>query len=397
MLFKPVPAWKEAPFLRLLVPFILGIIVQWYLPVPFFLILDIFILLIILLLLFNSIKIFFQFRYYWINGILINSIIFFVGAILIYTNDSTHSTDCIKNCYQDNDIIVAKLSEPLSEKEKTFKAEASVTEIIGKKNEQDVKGSIIIYFQKDSSLSSVGYGSQIVFKKSLQLIKNAGNPESFDYQRCCAFNNVYYQVFLKSKDFVVVNAKEENPITKFLFFARSKTIAIFQKYIPGEKEKGFAEALLIGYRDDLDKTLVQSYTNTGVVHIIAISGMQLAFIYIFLLLVFKPFAKFRLIKILRPITILATLWLFSSMSGASPSVLRAAVMLTCIVIGESFLKRTSIYTNLAASAFLLLCCNPYWLWDVGFQLSYSAVLSIVIFMKPIYNLFYIQNKILDFI
>ncbi|HEY4874412.1 MAG TPA: ComEC/Rec2 family competence protein [Puia sp.] len=87
--------------------------------------------------------------------------------ILIYTNDSTHSADCIKNCYQDNDIIVAKPDEPLSEKEKTFKAEASVREIIGKNNEQDVKGSIIIYFQKDSSLSSIGYGSQIVFKKPL--------------------------------------------------------------------------------------------------------------------------------------------------------------------------------------------------------------------------------------
>jgi hypothetical protein len=106
-------------------------------------------------------------------------------VILIYTNDSTHSADCIKSCYQDNDIIVAKLDEPLSEKEKTFKAEASVREIIGKNNEQDVKGSIIIYFQKDSSLSSIGYSSQIVFKKPLQLIKNAGNPESFDYQRYC--------------------------------------------------------------------------------------------------------------------------------------------------------------------------------------------------------------------
>jgi competence protein ComEC len=107
-------------------------------------------------------------------------------VILVYTNDPTHSADCIKNCYHNNDIITAKLDEPLSEKEKTFKAEVSVREIIGKNNEQDVKGSIIIYFQKDSSLSSIGYGSQIVFEKSLQLIKNAGNPGSFDYQRCCA-------------------------------------------------------------------------------------------------------------------------------------------------------------------------------------------------------------------
>jgi hypothetical protein len=58
---------------------------------------------------------------------------FFVGAILVYTSDPTHSADCIKNCYRDNDVIIAKLNEPLSEKEKTFNAEASGREIFGKK------------------------------------------------------------------------------------------------------------------------------------------------------------------------------------------------------------------------------------------------------------------------
>jgi competence protein ComEC len=72
-------------------------------------------------------------------------------------------------------------------------------------------------------------------------------------------------------------------------------------------------------------------------------------------------------------------------------------MFTCIVIGENMGKKTSIFNTLALSAFILLCYDPFWLWDVGFQLSYAAVLSIVIFMQPIYHLFYIRNKILDFI
>jgi len=72
-------------------------------------------------------------------------------------------------------------------------------------------------------------------------------------------------------------------------------------------------------------------------------------------------------------------------------------MFTCIVLGDSFARKSSIYNTLALSALLLLCINPYWLWDVGFQLSYAAVLSIVIFMQPIYQWFYIKNKTLDFI
>ena len=70
-------------------------------------------------------------------------------------------------------------------------------------------------------------------------------------------------------------------------------------------------------------------------------------------------------------------------------------MFTCIALGKNYFKATAIYNSLAASAFLLLCYNPYFLWDVGFQLSYLAVVGIVVFQKPLYNLMYIKNKWVD--
>jgi competence protein ComEC len=90
--------------------------------------------------------------------------------------------------------------------------------------------------------------------------------------------------------------------------------------------------------------------------------------------------------------------LFALLAGAQASILRSAVMFTCIVLGQA-LGRTnnSIYNTLAVSALLLLCINPFWLWDVGFQLSYAAVLSIVVFMRPIYNWLYFKNKAIDFL
>ena len=104
-----------------------------------------------------------------------------------------------------------------------------------------------------------------------------------------------------------------------------------------------------------------------------------------------PIASFARI----PAITIAGLWLFSLLAGGGPSILRSAVMFTCIVIGESAARKTFIYNSLAASAFILLCINPFWLWDAGFQLSYAAVLSIVIFMKPIYDGFYFKNKLVD--
>jgi competence protein ComEC len=84
------------------------------------------------------------------------------------------------------------------------------------------------------------------------------------------------------------------------------------------------------------------------------------------------------------------------LAGAQPSVLRSALMFTAIALSTVLDKRTSIYNTLAMSAFLLLCYNPFWLWDVGFQLSYAAVLSIIVFFKPIYNWLYFPNKAVDF-
>ena len=154
--------------------------------------------------------------------------------------------------------------------------------------------------------------------------------------------------------------------------------------------------MLIGYKDDLDKDLVQSYTNTGVVHIIAISGMHLALVYGLLLLLTKPIRRKRL-QWLRAILMLSGLWMFALLAGAQASVIRSAVMFTCIALGEVLSRKGFVYNTLALSAFVLLIYNPFWLWDAGFQLSYAAVLSIVAFYRTIYNWIYFKNPILDFV
>jgi competence protein ComEC len=185
------------------------------------------------------------------------------------------------------------------------------------------------------------------------------------------------------------------PIQRFLFRAREEVLRILRANIKGDRELGLAEALLLGYKNDLDKTLVQSYSNTGVVHVIAISGLHLGLIYWLLLFLLRPLARGRKTRWLQAVLVISGLWAFSLLAGGQPSVLRSAVMFTCIVAGQVLARGASIYNTLAFSAMVLLCYNPYWLWDVGFQLSYSAVLSIVIFMKPIYNWFQVNNKLLD--
>ena len=389
--------WKQAPFLRLIIPFIAGILLQWYCKLPPRLGWIIFTMGLILLLLFNTRSHFRQFYWGWMNGIFIQSALLSLGILLAYHKDISHAPNRINNYYQNNAIVIATIEEPLSVKSNSFKANASVQQVIENGIAKDVKGNIICYFQKDGSTKKLEYGRQILFNKSLQAIRNSGNPGTFDYQRYAAFSDICEQVYLKQGEFSILHQYKENGFQKFLYNTRETVVEIIATYVPGKKEAGLAEALLIGYKDDLDKTLVQSYSNTGVVHIIAISGLHLGLIYWLLNLLLSPLKKRKTVSWLKPVLTIAGLWLFALLAGAGPSILRSAVMFTCIVIGESLERKTSIYSTLAASAFMLLCFNPFWLWDAGFQLSYIAVLSIVVFMKPIYNWLYFKNKIIDVI
>jgi competence protein ComEC len=352
---------------------------------------------------FFTVSFFRRYRFSWLNGIYISLLFMAVGALLVWYNDIRHDSKWFGTARTGNSFIVS-LEEPLVEKTKSFKADASVNYILQDGKMQEVKGKIILYFKKDLSAGQAGsllpamdYGTQLIFNKPLQEIKNPGNPGGFDYKRYSLFHGITHQVYLKPGEFEVLNEKKTTLFQRIFYPAREKVLSILRTNIKGDKETGLAEALLIGYKNDLDRTLVQSYTNTGVVHVIAISGLHIGLIYWLLLQLLRPLNKKRYTRWLQPVLIICGLWAFSLLAGGQPSVLRSAVMFTCIALGQSFGRNNSVYNTLAFSAFLLLCYNPYWLWDVGFQLSYAAVLSIIIFMKPVYNWFYIKNKALDFI
>ncbi|MEO7291976.1 MAG: ComEC/Rec2 family competence protein [Ginsengibacter sp.] len=392
-----VPIWKKAPFLRLLIPVIIGILLQWYNQFDMSKIILAGVCFAIAFIAFQLLPLVMRFKLQQVQGFILNLILIVLGSFVTYQKDIRHDHSWFGNVYHDSDYIVATINEPLLEKNKSYKAEVTVDNVLHKASLENTIGKVIIYFAKDSANElSLKYGDRILIHKRLQEIKNPGNPGSFNYQRYSAFHHIFHNVFLKKSDWVLLDKKNINLFNQFLFTARQNVLNILRKNMKGHDDQlSIAEALLIGYTQDLDKDLVQAYSNTGVVHIIAISGMHLALIYVMLVWIFNKIPIIKRSKIIKVIFILSCLWLFSLLTGGAASILRAAVMFSCIVIGENFARKSSIYNSLAASAFILLCYNSYFLWDVGFQLSYLAVLSIIIFQKPIYHLLYVKNKWLD--
>jgi competence protein ComEC len=393
-----IPIWKTAPFLRILPPLIAGILLQWYLQIPLLPILFGIGCFTIALLLFSLLPDAVKFKTFSLRGVIIILLWLAVGAFLSWQKDIRHQEKWYGNFYQDSSYIIATINEPVVEKTKSYKADALVEAVVTNDSSISCKGKLLLYFSKDSSVNQLHYGDQIIINKKLQAIKNSGNPGAFNYQRYASFQQTFHNVFLKEKDWVKLPTKNINPFQQFIFTARENILSVLQKNISsGKDELGIAEALLIGYTNDLDKDLVQAYSNTGVVHIIAISGMHLGLIYVMLVFLFSKIPVINKSKWLQVVFILSCLWLFSLLTGGSASVLRSAVMFSFITIGKTFFKESSIFNSLAASAFVMLCYNPYYLWDVGFQLSYLAVVGIVIFQKPIYNLIYIKNKKVDYV
>jgi competence protein ComEC len=390
-----VAFWKQVPFVRLLIPLIAGIIIQWYYQFTFTTLLLLELSFVLFSLAFFFLPAIKKFSLRGLQGALIQSSIFVIGALITYDKDIRHDDQWIGHHYIDSCAVIVTLQEPLVEKTKSYKALASIDALQVNGKWQYVKGNMLIYFKKDSTPPPLKYGSQIIFTKPLQAIKNSGNPGAFDYERYAAFQDIYHQIFLKPDEIHYTRKENINTIKQWLFDVRFAVLNTLKKYIHPAREAAVAEALLIGYRDDLDKDLVQAYSNTGVVHIIAISGLHLGLIYGAMVWLFRPFKKRKWVRWVKPLVILGVLWTFTLVAGAAPSILRSAVMFTFIIMGETISRKTSIYNTLAASAFTMLCFNPFFLWDVGFQLSYAAVISIVTFMKPVYNWIYIKNKLLN--
>lgn len=382
--------WKQAPFARLLPAFALGILIQetyvlksiYLNSIFFFSLLCSFVYLIFPLTIRHRIKI--------LRGVFILITLTSLGAIITFHNTKA---DKINSSATAEHAMLAELTETPVEKAKSYKAEAKVSTITnGKRSGKNE--NMILYFRKENLKEKLQYGTTLFFIKKPTLIPGPSSPGAFDYRKYCRQQGIQRLVWLGNNEFRVAKYRNTKKYKVFINSLRTKIINIIRKNIPG-KEYGLAEALLIGYKEDLDKTLLQSYSNTGVIHVIAISGLHLGLIFWLLDLFLKPVFRINGLRLLVPILIILCLWLFTLLAGAQPSVLRSAVMFTSVLIGRSWNKKISMINSLAFSALILLSINPMWLWDAGFQLSYAAVISIVLFAGHFYKAVYIQNPALD--
>ncbi len=388
--------WNQAPLVRLLAPFLVGIICAVYYPVHIKNILVYSSCLFILVAAVTLIpKFYITYRKSFWFGILINLLLFIFAYQLTLYKTQKFSPTHFSNYCKGNDIVYARLSDSYIEKEKSIKA---IVEIICIENYgvwKKCTGKAMVYIKKDSASMDLKYGDEILIKTNFNDVPAPQNPGEFNYKRFLSFHNIYHQSYAKSNEWMSLEQNSGNPILKYSIGLRTDLLEVLKaNHLDGD-ELSVGAALLLGYTDKLDADIISAYSSSGALHVLSVSGLHVAIVYI----VFSWFLFFldknKKGRIIKAVVLILFLWFYAALTGLSPSVLRAATMFSFIIVAKAFNKHTNVYNTLAASALFLLLINPYLIMEVGFQLSYLAVIGIVYIQPKIQEWFTFDNWLLN--
>jgi competence protein ComEC len=376
--------WHQLPLVRLIIPFIAGILAAIYFPYQienFYLIIIPYIAIIGIIVLVPSFRI--SYRKSWVFGLAINILLFALSYQLTIYKTEKFSSNHFSKYLTEGSVVHARLVQPLIEKDKSVKVIVEALEIKSFSKWLKVTGKAMVYINKDELSKTLKYGDEIFINSSFIEIPDTKNPGEFNYRNFLAFHNIYEQTYSKKGEWFKLPINSGNFLLTFCNNLRDALLKILRENKVTGDEYAVGAALLLGYSDMLEPDIISAYSSTGALHVLSVSGLHVAIVYIVFNWLLFFFDKFKNGKIIKSVLLIILLWLYSALTGLSPSVLRAAAMFSFIVIAKTFDWNTNIYNTLAASAFLLLAINPYLIMEVGFQLSYIAVIGIV----------YIQPKI----
>lgn len=248
------------------------------------------------------------------------------------------------------------------------------------RNMQVLQGNLQVTVNGQHQLS---YGDLVVVPAVFNEVPPPRNPGEMNYAAHLAKENCWHQAYYNEEDLRISHADLGQPIIARSLLLRRQMVDKFERFLPQNEDVfSIASTLILGYRVDLSRELLETYSETGTIHVLSVSGMHVVIVFWLLSYLLFWMNWHPILKILRiPLLVLAV-WAYAFLTGLSPSVLRAAMMLSFVLWATARNRQSRTYNNIAASAFLLLIYDPKLLLNLGFQLSYLAVIGIV-FLNPL--------------
>ncbi len=368
----------------------LGILLGYHFPFKYEYLLMVILLLIVLLFL----------SFFKANNILhttlrfsiISFVIFiFIGIITITIHDETSHEKHYSKFLEEENHTILQIDKILKKNSFYINYWANIIQI----NNQDVRGKVLIKVVKDSFTREFDVDDIIFTKCDIAPLKSPLDPYEFNYKEYLQRQQIYHQLKLNDNEILLLDL-ERHTIKGFASKLRNTININLQKFNFSNDQLSIINALLLGQRQDISTELYNNYKNAGAVHILAISGLHIGIILLILNFLLKPIELFKYGKFIKLLILVIILWLFALIAGYSASVVRAVTMFTAITIGLTFNKRSKGNNALVISMFFLLLFNPFYLFDVGFQLSYLAVFFIINLQPELVKLFKPKYKIIRY-
>ena len=293
--------------------------------------------------------------------------------------------------FEQKDYYLAEICQKPAEKAKTYQSIILVQGRLLPKPEK-----MLVYFSKESFDSTLATGDQLIVLAKPQGIKNMGNPFEFDYRAMMHNQGIDFSVYLAPGTYRKTGIKI-NRLNYLAEQVRDKLVALLATTKIKKEERSVVSALTLGYRTELEPETRDYFASTGTMHVLAVSGLHVGLIYLIISTLFSGINRGKIGSAIYPTALILFLWTYAFITGFSPSVQRATVMFTFVIVGNILRRPVNIYNSLSASALILMLHNPNVLFEVGFQLSYLAVFGIVLLQPPIASLIKLKNKILQWL
>jgi competence protein ComEC len=337
---------------------------------------------------------------YWVSNSRFNRNLFFtvttyfltfiVGVSVVTLNNELNNKNHYSHFLEGENESVFIVEKILKSGNFNDKYEVQAVKV----NNHTTIGKVLLNVRKDS-LNQLSIDDKIYVKSDFLEVLPPKNPYYFDYGNYLKKQNIYHQSFIENGGYL----KLEKRKFSFQGLAHKLRDRINVKL----KENGFngdvlavINALLLGQRQDISPELLDSYAGAGAIHILAVSGLHIGILLLILNFLLTPLERLKRGKLIKLIIIVSLLWTFAFIAGMSASVVRAVTMFSAVAIGMLVNRPTNVYNTLVISMFFLLLFNPYFIFDVGFQLSYLAVFSIVWIQPMIYKIWKPKWKVIDY-
>lgn len=278
------------------------------------------------------------------------------------------------------------ITEPPVLKEKTINALITICDISTGDTVIPRSGKVLASIVRNEKSEALHYGDRVTFRGAVKEYDLPKNPDEFDYRQYQALHHISHRVYLQPGTWRVVASGQGSVLLSRIYAVRAYFLTLIKKYVHGENELAVATALTLGYRDYVTDDVMQAYSASGVLHVLSVSGLHVGVMYFVLNLLLGWMDKKRRTEILKGIIVITVMIFYAGLTGLSPPVLRSVWMFSLITMAKLMDRDVSIYNVLGVSCFCLLVYDPYYIADVGFQLSYIAVAGIVLIYPMIFGL-----------